>query len=215
MMMPVEEIKLIASFRVDLVDVDETTISKIYHLFKEYRRIVNELIEYAHPHRTTSFISLHRVKYRELRQRYPTLPSHYIDTACRHAASIYKSFIELKKMGVCEKEKPVFKRWTIWLDRQLFKLDVEGWRVSIAVHGGRWVALRLLHGRYHDKFKSMSLGKAQLVLKDDGNLYLNVFLRQAIMLSEVSADAKVIAVDVNENTIVYGNDDFVERFEMV
>ena len=213
MMMPVEEIKLIASFRVDLVDVDETTISKIYHLFKEYRRIVNELIEYAHPHRTTSFISLHRVKYRELRQRYPTLPSHYIDTACRHAASIYKSFIELKKMGVCEKEKPVFKRWTIWLDRQLFKLDVEGWRVSIAVHGGRWVALRLLHGRYHDKFKSMSLGKAQLVLKDDGNLYLNVFLRQAIMLSEVSADAKVIAVDVNENAIVYGNDDFVERFE--
>jgi len=32
-------------------------------------------------------------------------------------------------------------------------------------------------------------------------------------LPEVSADAKVIAVDVNENAIVYGNDDFIERFE--
>jgi putative transposase len=59
----------------------------------------------------------------------------------------------------------------------------------------------------------MRLGEAQLVLKDDDNIYLNVFFRQAIMLSEVSADAKVIAVDVNENVIVYGNDDFVERFE--
>ena len=32
-------------------------------------------------------------------------------------------------------------------------------------------------------------------------------------MPEVSADAKVIAVDVNENAIVYGNNDFVGRFE--
>ena len=212
-MMPVEEIKLTASFRVDLTDVDEAAISEIRHLFAEYRRIVNELIEHAHSHRTTSFISLHHAKYHELRQRYPTLPSHYIDTACRHAASIYKSFLELKKMGVCEKEKPVFKRWAIWLDKQLFKLDIEGWRASIAVHGGRWITLRLLHGKYHDKFRDMKLGEARLVLKDDGSLYLNVVFRQAVMLPEMGADAKVIAVDVNENVIVYGNDDFIERLE--
>ena len=212
-MMPVEEIKLTASFKVDLTDVDEVIISDIYRLFKDYRRIVNELIEYAHSHRTTSFISLHRAKYRELRQRYPTLPSHYIDTACRLTASTYESFIEMKKMGMCEKEKPTFKRRTIWLDRQLFKLDVEGWRASIAVHGGRWVTLRLLHGRYHDKFKDMKPGEAWLVLRDDGNLYLNVAFRRAVTLPEVGADAKVIAIDVNENVIVYGNDDFIERFE--
>jgi putative transposase len=213
MMMPVEEIKLTANFRVDLTDVNEATISEIHRLFAEYRKIVNELIEYAHSHRTTSFISLHHAKYRELRQRYPTLPSHYIDTACRLTASIYKSFIERKKLGICDKERPIFKGRTIWLDRQLFKLDVEGWRASIAVHGGRWVALRLLHGKYHDKFKNMRLGEARLVLRDDGNLYLNVVFRRAIVLPEVSADAKVIAVDINENIIVYGNDDFIERFE--
>jgi putative transposase len=141
------------------------------------------------------------------------LPSHYIVTACRYAASIYESFIELKKMGMCEKEKPTFKGRTIWLDEQLFKLDVEGWRASIAVHGGKWVVLRLLHGRYHDKFKDMRLGEAWLVLKDDGNLYLNVVFRQTIVLPEINTDAKVIAIDINENVVVYGNDDFIERFE--
>jgi putative transposase len=210
--MPVKEIKLTASFKVDLTDVDEATISEIHCLFKEYRRIVNELIEYAHSHRTTSFISLHYAKYRELRQRHPTLPSHYIFTACRHAASIYESFIKLKKMGMCEKERPTFKGRTIWLSKKLFKLDVEGWRISIIVHGRRWVTLRLLHGRYHDKFKNMKLSGARLVLKDDG-LYLHVIFRQAIILPEIGADVKVIAVDVNENVIVYGNDEFIERFE--
>ena len=98
-MMPVEEIKLTARFKVNLVDVDKAAISEIHRLFKEYQRIVNELIEYAHSHGITSFISLYHAKYRELRQRHPTLPSHYIVTACRYAASIYESFIELKKMG--------------------------------------------------------------------------------------------------------------------
>jgi putative transposase len=211
--MSVEEIRLTAKFRVDLTDVDEAAISEIHRLFAEYRKIVNELIEYAHSHRVTSFIALCHVKYRELRQRYPTLPSHYIVTACRHAASIYESFIELKKMGRCEKERPVFKGRTVWLDDHLFKLDVEGWRASIAVHGGRWVVLRLLHGRYHDRFKGMKLGEARLVLRDDGNLYLNVVFRQTIVLPEINMDAKVIAVDINENVVVYGNNEFIERLE--
>jgi len=53
--MPVEEIILTARFKVDLVDVDEATISEIHRLFKEYRRIVNELIEHVHSHEITSF----------------------------------------------------------------------------------------------------------------------------------------------------------------
>jgi len=212
-MMPVEEIRLTAKFKVDFTDADEATISEIHRLFKEYQRIVNELIEYAHSHGITSSMRLWYAKYRELRQRHPTLPSHYINTACRLAASIYESFIELKKLGMCEKEKPVFKRWTIWLDDHLFKLDVEGWKVSMAVHGGRWITLKLLYGKYHERFKGMELREARLVLKDDNSLYLYVTFRQTVTLPEISADAKVIAVDVNENAIVYGNDEFIERFE--
>jgi putative transposase len=97
--MPVEEITLTASFKVDLVDVDEATISEIYRLFAEYQGIVNELIEYAHSHEITSPRGLWYAKYHEMRQKYSTLPSHYIYTACRHAASIYKSFVEMKRLG--------------------------------------------------------------------------------------------------------------------
>ncbi|MCL7394523.1 MAG: hypothetical protein LZ169_06880, partial [Thaumarchaeota archaeon] len=59
----------------------------------------------------------------------------------------------------------------------------------------------------------MKLGEARLVLRDDSDLYLNVAFRWAVVLPEVSADVKIIAVDVNENVIVYGSDDFIERFE--
>jgi putative transposase len=212
-MMPVEEIKFTVSFKIDLTDVDEAAISEIYRLFKEYRGIVNEFIEYAHSHKVTSFISLHHAKYRELRQRHPTLPSHYIFTACRCASSVYKSFVEMKKLGMCEKERPIFKGRAIWLDNALFKLNIKCWKVSMVVHGGRWITLKLLYGKYHERFKDMKLGEARLVLKNDNSLYLHVTFRQTVTLPEVSADAKVIAVDVNENAIVYGNDDFVERFE--
>jgi len=211
--MPVEKITLTARFRVDLADVDEAVISEIYRLFEEYRRIVNELIELATSKHITSFVELYHAKYRELRQRYPTLPSHYIVVTCRHAASIYKSFMEMRKLGMCEKDRPTFKGRVIWLDKRLFKLDAESWRALIAVHDGRWVALRLLHGKYHERFRGMRLGEAQLVLREDGKLYLNVSFSRTVTLPEMSAEARVVAIDVNENTIVYGNGDFVERFE--
>ena len=102
--MLVEIVKLTARFKVDLTDVEEAVISEIYRLFKEYRRIVNELIEFAASKHIMSFVELYHAKYRELRQRFPMLPSHYIFAACRYAASICKSFIELKRLGMCEKE---------------------------------------------------------------------------------------------------------------
>ena len=115
--MPVEEVMLTARFKVDLVDVDEAVISEIYRLSEEYREIVNELLELAVSNHITSFVELYHAKYRELWQRCPTLPSHYVVNACRHAASIYKSFIKRRELGMCEKEKPMFKRWVIWLDK--------------------------------------------------------------------------------------------------
>jgi len=211
--MPVEEVKLAARFKVDLTDVDESAISEIYRLFDEYKEIVDELLGLAADRHITSFIELYHAKYHELRQRYPTLPSMYIVIACRHAASIYKSFIKRRrKRSVCKKDRPTFKGRVIWLHKILFKLDVEGWRAIIAVHGGRWITLRLLHGEYHDRFKGMEHGEARLVLRDDG-IYLNVSFSRTIILPEPDANTRVVAVDVDENVIVYGNEDFVERFE--
>ena len=210
--MPVEEVRLTARFKVDLTDVDESVVSKIYRLFDGYKGIVDELLELATRNHITSFVELYHARYHELRRRYPTLPSMYIVTACRHAASIYKPFIKSRRLGMCEKGKPTFRGRAIWLHRRVFRLDVEGWRAIIAVHGGRWITLRLLHGEYHDRFKGMEHDEAQLVLRDDG-LYLDVSFSQTIILPEPDTNARVVAVDVNENVIVYGNNDFVERFE--
>ena len=209
--MPVEEITLTAKFKMDLVDVDEAVISEIYRLFEEYREIVNELIEYAHSHGITSPRRLWYAKYHELRQKYPTIPPHYIHTACRLTSSIYRCFLHKKRLRMCEGERPIFKGRTIWLDDKLFKLDSENWKASIILHGRKWITLRLFYGRYHDKFKGMMPGEARLVLKEDGDLYLNVSFSQMVMLPEISIDAKVIAFDINENVIAYGNNDFIER----
>ncbi|MCF3652845.1 MAG: hypothetical protein L2C94_001510 [Aigarchaeota archaeon] len=73
--------------------------------------------------------------------------------------------------------------------------------------------LRLFHGKYHDKFRWIKLDEAQLVLKRDSNLYMNVSFSQMVTLLEINANVKIIAVDVNENVIIYGNEDFIERFE--
>jgi len=96
--MPVEEVMLTARFKADLVDVDEAVISEIRRLFAEYREIVNELLELVVSNHIMSFVELYHAKYRELRQRYSTLPSHYIVNACRHAG-IYKSFIKKRGAG--------------------------------------------------------------------------------------------------------------------
>jgi len=196
--MPVEEIVLTARFKVDLADVDESVISEIHRLFTEYQEIVNNLIEYACSHRIISPRLLWYAKYHELRQKYSILPSHYIHIACQHAASICKSFVKMKKPEAFEGERPVFKGRVIWLDKHLFKLDVEAWNVSIEIHGGRRITLRLLHGRYHDRFKEMRLSEARLVLKGDDDLYLHAIFLQWVKLPEASAEAKVVAVDVNE-----------------
>jgi len=211
--MPVEEVTLTARFKVDLTDVDDDVIIKIRRLFTIYKKVVNSLINYANEHQITNFKWLCHVKYHEIRKKYPMLPTKYIICACRHAINIYRTFIKLKGMGLCKKKKPMFKGQAIWLHKKLFKLNTEDWSVSIAVCDREWVTLRLLHGRYHDRFKGMKMAEAQLLWKDDDNLYLNIFFHQTVMLAEISMKTKIIAIDVNENVIAYGNEDFVERFE--
>jgi len=58
------------------------------------------------------------------------------------------------------------------------------------LHGRRWVMLRLFHGKYHDKFRWIKLDEAQLVLKRDSNLYMNVSFSQMVTLLEINANVK-------------------------
>jgi putative transposase len=155
---PLETVKLTASFKLDgLLPQD---------IFSTYREVLSYLLNYAWEKRITSFRRLKAEKYYELRAKYPSLPSHYIYTACQMACSIYKSFRKLKRRGLAKAEKPVFKRQVVMLDDHLFSLDLESWESSIATENGR-IKLKLLHGTYHEKFKEMKVGQAWLVRKTD------------------------------------------------
>jgi len=137
-----ETVKLTAKFKLN-GEIDES-------LFEMYKKIVNELLDYAHSKGITSFKRLKAEKYHELRQKYFKLPSHYIYTACQMACSIYKSFRKLKRKGKAKSDKPMFKKDVIMLDDHLFKLDLENWVVRISTPNGR-IEFKVLHGEYHDE----------------------------------------------------------------
>jgi putative transposase len=198
---PLETIKLTASFKLD------GSISE--SLFSTYREVLGRLLEYAWTKGITSFKRLKAERYRELRARHPSLPSHYIYTACQMACSIYKSFRKLRKRGLAKAEKPFFKKQVIMLDDHLFSLDLEGWEASIAVENGR-VKLKLLHGTYHERFKEMRIGQAWLVKTED-ELYLKAVFSKTVEL--VESNGKAIAVDINENNVTFGSTERVRNIE--
>jgi len=183
-----ETVKLTARFKLD-GEVDES-------LFETYRRIVNELLDYAHSKGITSFKRLRAEKYHELRERYSKLPSHCIYTACQIACSIYKSFRKLKRKGKAESDKPMFNKGVIMLDDHLFKLDLENWVVRVSTPNGR-IGFKVLHGEYHEKFRDWKIGQAWLVKKND-KIYLNVVFSKSV---EIRDYRDVMGVDVNENNV--------------
>jgi putative transposase len=196
-----ETVKLTASFKLD------GSISE--GLFSTYREVLGQLLDYAWAMGVTSFKRLKAEKYRELRVRYPSLPSHYIYTACQMVCSIYKSFRKIRERGLARAEKPFFRKQVIMLDDHLFSLDFEGWEASIAVEKGR-VKLKLLHGTYHEKFKEMRVGQAWLVKAGDG-FYLKVVFSKTVELVELNGRA--VAVDINENNVTFGYTEHVRSIE--
>ncbi len=195
-----ETVKLTARFKLD-GKVDES-------LFETYKRIVNELLDYAHSKGITSFKRLKAEKYHELRQRYSKLPSHYIYTACQMACSIYKSFRKLKRKGKAKSDKPTFKKDVIMLDDHLFKLDLENWVVKISTPNGR-IRFKVSHGEYHEKFRDWKIGQAWVVKRDNG-IYLNVVFSKSV---EIRRYMDVVGVDINENNVTTATNQNFITFE--
>ncbi len=114
--------------------------------------MVQDLLDYAVDSRVTSFYRLKAGKYRELRDKHPGLPSHYVYTACQAATSVYRSFRRLKRRGRVKRSRPEFRGSSVMLDDILFRLDLGRWEVWLATPKGR-LRFRLLHGRYHERFR--------------------------------------------------------------
>jgi putative transposase len=178
-------------------------------LFSAYREILTALLEYVSDKGITSFKRLKAEKYRELREKYPNLPSHYHYTACQMACSIYKSFRKLKRRGLVKAGKPTFKRQVVMLDDHLFSLDLDRWEASIATQNGR-IRLKLLRGTYHEKFRGLKVGQAWLVKAGDG-CYLKAVFSKTVETVEPNGEA--IAVDVNENNVAFGSTDRIRNVE--
>jgi putative transposase len=198
---PLETVKLTAGFKLK-GSIPES-------LFSMYGEVLNQLLDFACAKGITSFKRLKAEKYHEMRTKYPSLPSHYIYTACQMACSIYKSFRKLKKRGLAKAERPFFKKQVIMLDDHLFSLNLERWEASIATEHGR-IRVKLLHGTYHEKFKGMKAGEAWIVRKNN-EFYLNVCFSKNVELME--QNNRAIAVDINENNVAFGSTEGIENFK--
>ena len=150
--MPSETIKLTAKFK--LKEISEV----LDDLFSTYREIVNYLIAFAFENNITSFKRLKKETYKELRRKYPQLPSHYHYTACQMATAIYKSYRKRKRKGKAN-GKPIFKKEVIMLDDHLFKLDFEKGIIKLSTSNGR-IPLEFYPAKYHEKFKYWKVGQA-------------------------------------------------------
>ena len=74
------------------VKLTERKLAVFRELEELYRQVLVELVDYGFRNGTGSFTRLKGDKYRELRGRYPHLPSHYVHTACQDASTRIRSF---------------------------------------------------------------------------------------------------------------------------
>jgi len=177
---------------------------KVFRVFIElegmYRNMVEQLVVYAVRNGIGSFVRLKALKYREMRELYPHLPSHYAYTACQDAGTRAKSFLKLRKEGRARKELPEVKRITIWLDDHLWRL--EGYtRIKIATHKG-WIPVEFEPHKQYWKYVNRGwrlAGEAKVKL-DKGSRQLVIYLVFVKDVEEYEPRG-FIPVDVNENSV--------------
>jgi len=177
-----------------------------------YRNMVEQLAMYAVGNGVKSFIRLKALRYREMRNLYPHLPSHYAYTACQDAFTRAKSFMKLKRHGLAEKECPDVRRVSIWLDDHLWRLD--GYTsIRMATHGG-WISVDLeLHKQYWRYInKGWRLASEARIKLDKKNRRLIVYLMFYRDVREAKSRG-YLPVDINENNVTVLIDSAAYLFE--
>ena len=167
-----------------------------------YREILVELVDYGFRNSIDSFTRLKRNKYRELRERFPQLPSHYIHTVCQDASARIKSFMKLKKKRVAKTDKPEVKKVSIWLDDHLWR-RVGYTRILIYTHKG-WIPVDLMVHKLYWKYFNNGWS-----LKTQPRIRINYKCRRLLVYfvfsKTINVDENtvkpVISVDVNENNV--------------
>ncbi|MEM0257113.1 MAG: transposase [Saccharolobus sp.] len=168
------------------------------YVYKTYGEILKEAVDIMHQKGITSWVKAWKELYRYFREKYPDLPSHYIDEAIRDAATRLKSFQKLKKKGLAYTDKPEVKQWTVSCSNKLWKLSFQG--VEIATHVGRIRIPLLFHKQFYILYNSGWVLRNSCRWKiKDRKLRLYVFFRKTVTPN--TNYTKVIGIDVNENNV--------------
>jgi putative transposase len=129
------------------VELTGRRLKAFKELVELYKQMLVELVDYGFERNVDSFTRLKRDKYRELRERFPRLPSHYIHVACQDASTRIKSFTKLRKRGLAKSERPEVNRIAIWLDDHLWKYA--GYTTILVFTHEGWMPVEL---RPHKQF---------------------------------------------------------------
>jgi len=177
---------------------------KVFRAFVElegmYRNMVEQLVLYAVRNNIRSFTRLKALKYREIRNLYPQLPSHYVYTACQDASTRVKSFLRLKKLRLAKKEYPEVKRVSIWLDDHLWKPN--GYTsIRIATHRG-WITIEFEPHKQYWRYinRGWRLVNEAKVKLDKRNRQLIIYLTFVKDIEEYKPKG-YLSIDVNENNV--------------
>ncbi|WP_237697092.1 transposase [Desulfurococcus amylolyticus] len=177
-----------------------------------YRNMVEQPTMYAVRSKVRSFTELKALKYRELRNLYPHLPSHYAYTVCQDASTRAKSFLKLREKRLTEEEFPEVNSVSIWLDDHLWKMG--GYTVvRIATHRG-WVSVEFNPRKQYWRYINggWSLASEAKIKLDKRGRRLVIYLTFVKDVEEYRSRG-FIPVDVNENNVTALIDGSVYLFE--
>ena len=189
---------------------------KKFNVFVElegmYRNIVEQLTMYAVRSDVKSFTKLKALKYREMRNLYPHLPSHYVYTACQDASTRAKSFLRLKRLGLASRDYPEIRSVSIWLDDHLWKVNGLT-SIRIATHKG-WVEVELEPHKKYWRYvnKGWRLASEAKIKLDKRNRQLIIYLTFVKEVEEYKPRG-YLPVDVNENNVAILVDGIAYLFE--
>jgi len=167
---------------------------------REYAQMLRELVDFAYENGITSYVKLTSMKYHEIRNRYLDLPSQYAVTACRDAVTRVKSFLAKKKEGRAYTDKPQFRRITVWLSKELWKLEGRT-AVRVATKRGRVTVGLRLHMHFWRYVNGGWALRSEARLKLDHRrriVYLYFVFEKRVELYEPKG---FLPVDVNENNV--------------
>ncbi len=189
---------------------------RVFRVFVElegmYLNMVEQLVLYAVRNEIKSFTKLKALKYREMRNLYPQLPSHYVYTACQDAATRAKSFLRLKKLGLAERDYPEVKEVSIWLDDHLWKPNGLT-SIRIATHKG-WIIIDFEPHKQYWKYlnRGWKLASEVKVKLDKRNGQLIIYLTFVEEIKEFKHNG-FVSVDVNESNVTMLVDGAAYLFE--